>query len=228
VCDRFLAVEDVSVAYGTGQSQTRALEAVSVSFEPRTLTLIRGASGSGKTSLLAVLGCLRMPDHGRVWVNGKEVSRMSDMDRTELRRNTIGFVFQAFRLFRSLSALDNVALVGGLGARAFTRESALAKLSDFGLQKKLHLRPHELSGGEKQRVAIARALMRNPTILLADEPTASLDEESAQQICKLLHNLAVEDGRAVVVATHDDRWGPYADRVIRLMGGRVNSCAGES
>jgi putative ABC transport system ATP-binding protein len=175
-----------------------------------------------------VLGCLRLPDHGGVWVEGKEASRMSDTDRTELRRNTIGFVFQAFRLFRSLSALDNVALVGELGPGGFTREFAREKLSHFGLHKKLHLRPHELSAGEKQRVAIARALMRNPRILLADEPTASLDAESVQQVCKLLRELAVEYGKAVVVVTHDDRWEPFADRVIYLVDGRVNSCKGES
>jgi putative ABC transport system ATP-binding protein len=152
---------------------------------------------------------------------------MSDTDRTELRRNTIGFVFQAFRLFRSLSALDNVALVGEFGPGGFTRGLARATLSHFGLQKKLHLRPHELSAGEKQRVAIARALMRNPRILLADEPTASLDAESVEQICKLLRELAVQDGKALVVVTHDDRWDPFADRVIHLADGRVNSCTGE-
>jgi putative ABC transport system ATP-binding protein len=199
-----------------------------VSFEPRTLTLIRGASGSGKTTLLAVLGCLRLPDHGGVWVEGKEAFCMTDADRTELRRNSIGFVFQAFRLFHSLSALDNVALVSELGPGGFTRELARAQLCHFGLQKKLHLRPHELSAGEKQRVAIVRALMRNPPILLADEPTASLDAESVQQVCKLLREQSAQDGKAVVVVTHDDRWEPFADREIRLVDGRVSSPTGES
>jgi ABC-type lipoprotein export system ATPase subunit len=217
----------MSVTYGTGRSQARALEAVSLSFEPRTLTLIRGASGSGKTTLLAVLGCLRLPDEGRVWVEGKEASGMSDTDRTEVRRNRIGFVFQTFRLFRALSALDNVALAGELGPGGCTRELAHAKLSHFGLQKKLHLRPHELSAGEKQRVAIARALMRNPRIVLADEPTASLDRESVHQVCSMLRELTVQDGKAVVVVTHDDRWEPFADRVIHLADGRVVSRTGE-
>jgi putative ABC transport system ATP-binding protein len=152
---------------------------------------------------------------------------MSDLQRTELRRQSIGFVFQSFRLFRSLSAVDNVAMLAQPSADGSPRELARSRLCSLGLHKKLHLRPGELSGGERQRVAIARALMMNPTILLADEPTAWLDSSSSQQICHLLYNLAVQDGRVIVVVSHDDRLNSFASRKIHLADGKVIDDTGE-
>jgi len=228
VSDRFLAVENVSVSYGSGRNQTHALQDVSLSFEPGALTLIKGPSGSGKTTLLAVLGSLRQPDRGSVWVLDQDATQMADPARTALRRSTIGFVFQAFRLFRSLSALDNVAMVGEIGGGVADRELARKRLSELGLEEKRDLRPAEMSGGEKQRVAIARALMANPAILLADEPTASLDSASSLQICGLLQKFAHSDGRAVVVVSHDDRWAAFADTTLVLADGRLTkNCKGE-
>ncbi len=224
--ERFLAVENVSLSYGSGRGQTWALRDVSIDFEPASLTVIKGPSGSGKTSLLSVLGCLRVPDRGSVWIQGRNAARMGESQRAALRRNAIGFVFQAFRLFKSLSALDNVAIVGEIGGGSPDYNLARARLEILGLEGKLHLRPNQLSGGEKQRVAIARALMSEPAILLADEPTASLDAVSAQHICNLLEGLAQQEDRAVVVVSHDERWQSFADRTITLTDGTVNETEG--
>jgi putative ABC transport system ATP-binding protein len=221
VSDRFLAVESVSVTYGSGRSQTYALRDVSVDFQAGSLTVIKGPSGSGKTTLLAVLGCLRQPDSGCVFAQRQNATQMTDSQRTSLRRDRIGFVFQAFRLFRSLSAIDNVAMVAEFDGREPNRNLARKRLQQMGLDSKLHLRPNELSGGEKQRVAIARAMMANPAILLADEPTASLDPKSAEQICGLLQEFSHRDGRAVVVVSHDERWNSYADRTVVLANGEI-------
>lgn len=219
--DRFLAVENVCVSYGSGRSRTNALREVCCKFKPGALTLIKGPSGSGKTTLLAILGSLRQPDHGSVWVLDENATEMPDSRRTALRRKTIGFVFQAFRLFQSLSALDNVAIVSELDGHVPNRELARSRLAELGLERKQKLYPGELSGGEKQRVAIARALMTNPHILLADEPTASLDSASSLQICALLQQLAHRDGRGVVVVSHDDRWNPFADQTVLLIDGQI-------
>ncbi|MDQ2841997.1 MAG: ABC transporter ATP-binding protein [Acidobacteriota bacterium] len=218
-----LAVEQVSVFYGPNHARTAAVNEVSLRFEPGTLTLIMGPSGSGKTTLLSVLGALLRPDSGKVYLNGAEVGGFSEDERTRLRREQIGFVFQAFRLLHALTALDNVLIAKDVrGGRAKEdREAATKVLFDLGLGSKLNLKPKELSGGEKQRVAIARALLGSPKILLADEPTASLDSHSGMQICELLRKLSDERRYTTVVVSHDPRWIGYVDRVVVLEDGRV-------
>jgi putative ABC transport system ATP-binding protein len=221
VPDRNLGVENVSVAYGPKGNRTLALDNVSLSFSVGELTLVMGPSGSGKTTLLSLLGCLLTPDEGSVFVGGSEVSRLSERERTGMRRN-IGFVFQAFRLFKSLPALENV-LVGAdiSGSRHQYIPAAKQLLADLGLGSKMQLKPDELSGGEKQRVAIGRAMLLNPSILLADEPTASLDAKASVEISKILQKLAVEQNRSVVVVSHDHRWDHYAHRIVVLEDGRL-------
>jgi putative ABC transport system ATP-binding protein len=200
----------------------RALDDVSLSFAAGALTLIMGPSGSGKTTLLSLLGCLMTPDSGSVFVNGLDTGRLSDSKRTELRRHGIGFIFQAFRLFRSLSALENVLLTAEIaGARERGFRAAKDLLGRLGLGDKQHLKPDALSGGEKQRVAIARALLSNPKILLADEPTAALDSNAGRQICEILRRLADDEHRTVVVVSHDHRWASFAHRTVVLEDGRV-------
>ncbi len=215
----FLAVRNASVFYGDAV-KTPALLDVSLSFEKGRLTLILGPSGSGKTTLLSLLGCLLVPDEGEVWVGGRETSRLPEPDRTRFRRN-IGFVFQAFRLFRSISVADNVAIgdevLGHSGAGVRAREL----LCEFGLQPKAGLKPAALSGGEKQRVAIARALIKNPAVVLADEPTASLDSQAVRQISEILFRLAADQGRTVVVVSHDPRWERFAHRIVALSDGNI-------
>ena len=219
----FLGVEGISVSFGENEARFSALRDVSLSFEPGTLSLVKGPSGSGKTTLLSMLGCLLTPDDGTVFVDGVAVNDLSEAERTIVRQKKISFVFQAFRLFHSLNSLENVAL--GLEIRDAAApgrmESARALLLQFGLGDKLHLEPSQLSPGEKQRVAIARALASNPPILLADEPTASLDAEAGKHICQILRNQVDEHRKTVVVVSHDRRWEKFADRTITLCDGRV-------
>ena len=221
--DQFLAVEDARISFGEGDARVRALRGVSVAFERATLSLVMGPSGSGKTTLLSLLGCLLSPDEGTVFVDGTAVNELSGDEKTVLRRKKISFVFQAFRLLHSLSAIDNVAL--GLeirdGKRADRMVIARELLLQFGLGDKLDREPNELSPGEKQRVAIARALAGNPPILLADEPTASLDAEAGRNICQILRSQVDENGRTVVVVSHDPRWKEFADRTITLSDGQI-------
>jgi putative ABC transport system ATP-binding protein len=219
-----LSVRNASVTFGSGAGKCRALQNVTLSFEPGALTLLMGPSGSGKTTLLSLLGCLLRPDSGSIYLDGVDVSRLKEKQRTAIRRRNIGFIFQAFRLFRSLSAIENVAIAteisGGEGA---PQQGATARklLSDLGIGDKIQLKPDALSGGEKQKVAIARALVRNPQVLLADEPTASLDSQAGRQIFEILFKLAVEEKKTVVVVSHDPRWESFAHRIARLRDGQV-------
>ena len=225
--DQFLAVDRASVSFGTGAACVRALSNVSLEFERGTLSLIMGPSGSGKTTLLSLLGCLLSPDEGRVFVDGVTVNQLTEAERTTTRQKKISFVFQSFRLFHSLSALDNVLLGLEIRQPGEPRRIDIAKqlLHQFGLGDKLHQEPDELSPGEKQRVAIARSLAGNPPILLADEPTASLDAAAGKNICEILRKQVDEDKRTVVVVSHDSRWREFADRTITLRYGQVKKGA---
>jgi putative ABC transport system ATP-binding protein len=223
VPERLLAVEGARLSFGKGNARVHALRGVSVSFKPGTLSLVMGPSGSGKTSLLSLLGCLLSPDGGKVFVEGMPVHGLNEEQKTELRRKKIGFVFQTFRLLRSISALENVAL--GLEIRDPQQQDRMATarelLSQFGLGNKLNHEPDGLSPGEKQRVAIARALAGNPSVLLADEPTASLDASAGKQICQILRSQAEQNGKTVVIVSHDPRWQEYASHTVLLGDGEI-------
>lgn len=221
--DALLAVEHASVWFGRGSNRVCALEDASLGFAPGTLTVVMGPSGSGKTTLLSLLGCLLTPDSGKVFVQGTDAAAITPKERSALRRREIGFIFQAFRLFHSLSALQNVALKSDIAGEAGKDAWSVARqlLVRLGLSDRLNLKPDALSGGEKQRVAIARALISNPKILLADEPTASLDSNSGRQICEILRGLAKQEKRTVVVVSHDPRWTTFADRTVTLEDGRI-------
>jgi putative ABC transport system ATP-binding protein len=223
VHERSLSVEDASIAFGSGSTRVPALTDVSLNFAPSTLTLVTGPSGSGKTTLLSLLGCLLVPDTGSVYIQGVNAVSCTAEKRSELRRREIGFVFQAFRLFHALSAIENVVIKAEITGvpRKHSQKNACDLLASMGLASKLHLEPNELSGGEKQRVAIARALISKPKILLADEPTAALDSKSGRQIREILRRLAVEGEHTVVVVSHDRRWDGFSDRTVRLEDGRV-------
>lgn len=219
-----LAANKMSVIYGTGALATAALADVSLTFEPGEVSLLMGASGSGKTTLLSLLGCLRTPDRGHVTLLGQELHGCREPELVRLRSEHIGFVFQFFRLFRSLTAEENVEV--GLEFTPGGRKgkmTASAALDAVGLSAKKHLRPEQMSGGERQRVAVARALAKNPRILLADEPTAALDSASGAQVAALVRTLATERGMVAVIATHDPRLLPFGDRVIGMSDGKVVS-----
>ncbi len=220
---RFLGVEGATVSFGNGGARIWPLRGVSVMFERGTLSLVMGPSGSGKTTLLSMLGCLLSPDEGSVFVDDVLVNRLSETEKTVIRQKKIGFVFQAFRLFHSLSAIDNVALGFELRDPKQSQRSEMARklLDQFGLGDKYNQEPNELSPGERQRVAVARALAGNPPILLADEPTASLDAQAGRNICQILRNQVDEHGKTVVVVSHDPRWREFADRTITLCDGQV-------
>lgn len=221
--DNFLSVEGASVSFGKGDARVRALQNVSLAFERGTLSLVMGPSGSGKTTLLSMLGCLLSPDEGTVFVDGAAVNQLTEPEKTAIRQKKISFVFQAFRLFHSMNALDNVAIGFEIREPGEARRMEMARdlLLQFGLGDKLQQEPKELSPGEKQRVAIARALAGNPPILLADEPTASLDAEAGRNICEILRKQADEHGRTVVVVSHDPRWRKFAHRTVILRDGQV-------
>jgi len=210
------------VTFRSGAQTGSAVRNVSVRFEPGEVTLLMGPSGSGKTSLLSVLGCLRSPDAGSVELMGHDLTRWPERKLAEFRRHHVGYVFQGFRLFRALTAVENVKITLDIERGcAEWEERARDALTAVGLRDKLGLKPAQLSGGEQQRVAIARALVKNPSVILADEPTAALDSEAGAHVAKLLTSAARERGAIALIATHDPRLLSSADRVVRLVDGEI-------
>ena len=220
-------VEAVNVAkiLGSGAAQVAALKGVSLALNGGELTLLMGPSGSGKTTLLSILGCILTPTEGTVSVRGHSTESAGPEDLALLRREHVGFVFQSFHLFPTLTAADNVRLaldVRGEPARSAKVRSREA-LAKVGLSHKTSAFPRELSGGEQQRVAIARAIVGNPSVILADEPTAALDGENGQAIMTILAGIAKQQGRGVLIVTHDPRLLPFADRVVHIEDGLIVS-----
>jgi len=187
------------------------------------MALVMGPSGSGKTTLLSVLGCLLTPDAGNVSVMGQSITGLSERKRGVIRQRSIGYIFQAFRLFHSLDAIENVIIALEISGRPRkeAKDEAMSALDSVGLADKRRLKPNELSGGEKQRVAIARALVNDPPIILADEPTASLDSTSGSQIAEMLTRIAHDQDRLVVIVSHDPRIVQFGSRIVKLQDGRV-------
>jgi len=223
VSDCILSVHGVHVTVGTGETSVRALSDVSLSFPAGAVTLIMGPSGCGKTTLLSVLGCLLKPQVGSVMLNGTDVTAAGEEERARIRRDQIGFIFQSFRLFKALTAVENVMLAMEISGEKGPQVRAQAEriLENMELSEKRHLKPDELSGGEKQRVAIARALMREPKIILADEPTASLDSQAGERITRILRDIAEEQQRTVVMVSHDEWLARFAKKVVGLHDGKV-------
>ena len=218
-----IVAENIGKTFGAGQRRAVVLRDVSLSVSAGEVVFLVGPSGSGKTTLLSILGCILTPDTGRVWVRGVEVSRLDSQQLTAFRRQHLGFIFQSFNLFPTLSALDNVRLALTMrGASLRTATGQAAELLDqMGLGRRAHLRPAQLSTGECQRVAVARALADCPSILFADEPTASLDAENGQNIMTMLTRLTRERGVTLVTVTHDNRIFSFADRILCLEDGSL-------
>lgn len=220
-----LETQAVTKTYGEGETRVVAVDAVSLSLSPGEVLLIMGPSGSGKTTLLSMMGCILRPTSGEIRVQGQEVSGLSEARLPDIRRRCIGFVFQSFNLFPSLTAQENVEIVIRLkeGATRQIHDRALRLLDQVGLAKRAHLLPADLSGGEKQRTALARALAGDPPIILADEPTANLDSRTGQDVLSMLRRLAVESGKAVAIVSHDAKAEAQAHRVVVLEDGRLQS-----
>jgi putative ABC transport system ATP-binding protein len=221
--DFILEAKDVTKVLGRGAAQVHALKDVNLSLRRGELTVLMGPSGSGKTTLLSVLGCMLTPTSGTVRVCGRATQGADAEALAKLRRDHVGFVFQSYHLFPTLTAAENIQLA--LDIRGSYGEDARAKSRDalgkVGLAHKSGSYPRELSGGEQQRLAIARAIVSNPSAILADEPTAVLDTRNGQAIMSILAEIAKEPAHGVLVVTHDSRLMSFADRVIHIEDGRL-------
>jgi putative ABC transport system ATP-binding protein len=215
-----LVLDHITKVYSTGAVEVRALDDVSLQIEQGEMVAIMGHSGSGKSTMMNILGCLDGPTSGTYLLDGQDVGRMTDNQLAAIRNRKIGFVFQSFNLLPRTSAQRNVELplvYAGAGDRGRRAKAALAQV---GLVARAGHMPNELSGGQQQRVAIARALVTDPAMILADEPTGALDSVSTEDVMKLLVQLN-EAGRTIVIITHEDDVASYATRVVRLEDGRV-------
>ncbi|MDH4066950.1 MAG: ABC transporter ATP-binding protein [Acidobacteriota bacterium] len=225
--DTAIAVRGVTKVYGAGPTAVRALHEVDLDVLRGEVLLMMGPSGSGKTTLLSIMGAILAASSGSVRLNGEEVVGRPERELPRIRLAHVGFVFQGFNLFPALTALENVELAldvrGEKGRQA--RARAQAALEAVEMAPKAGSYPADLSGGQKQRVAIARALVGDPSIVLADEPTAALDSRSGRTVLGLLRHLAHERQRAVVMVTHDDRAVAYADRVVHIADGRLDDAS---
>lgn len=217
-----LQVSHATKRYGYGSTEVNAVNDVSLSIAPGEIVLIMGPSGSGKTTLLSMMGALLKPTEGTIQLNGDTISALAENRLPEVRLRQIGFIFQEFNLLSALTVLENVAIVAQLAGQKNreARQQAADLLTDLGLEERLHFLPEKLSGGEKQRVAIARALVNDPAIILADEPTANLDSKIGHEMMRLLRRIAKEQGRSVVIVSHDQRIKDIADRVLWLEDGQ--------
>jgi putative ABC transport system ATP-binding protein len=218
-----LELRGVSKTYGTGAAEVQALHGVDLSVAAGAMVAVMGPSGSGKSTLLTIAGSLEDPTGGQVLVGGAALSGMSRSDKARLRRRSVGFVFQDFNLLPGLTAAENVALpleLDGMPARK-ARAAGLRALEGLGLAGRASQFPDQLSGGERQRVAIARAVVGDRRLLLADEPSGSLDSVNAEAVMRLLHEACKQGGMAAVVVTHDAQLASWADRVVFLRDGRI-------
>lgn len=220
-----LVARQIKKAFGTGAGEVQVLKGIDLDLKPGELTLLMGPSGSGKTTLLSILGCILTQDGGDLEIAGNNTTGNSPEDMADLRRHHIGFVFQSYNLFPTLTALENVMLA--LDVRDYlpsdAPQRAESALNAVGLSHRINTYPSKLSGGEKQRVAIARALAGSPSVILADEPTAALDSENGQAVMALLSEVSRDQSRAVLAVTHDHRTLKYADRIIKIEDGYIVS-----
>jgi putative ABC transport system ATP-binding protein len=220
-----IQIQGLEKTYGTGPAAVRALEGIDLEVYPGEVLMLLGPSGSGKTTLLSIMGAILEASQGSVKIRGREIVGLRESELPRVRLQNIGFIFQGFNLFPALTARENVELALQLrnASAALGRRRATELLERMGMGERMHAHPADLSGGQKQRVAIARALAGDPPIVLADEPTASLDSHTGRIVAELLSELARREGRAVVVVTHDPRMLDYGTRTIRIADGRIQS-----
>ncbi len=218
----------VTKVYGSGRTAVRAVSGVSFSIDRGELVLLMGPSGSGKTTLLTLISGLLKPTSGEIYIDGVEITKLSQRELARLRLEKIGFIFQHFNLLSALTALENVMvplLIKGEGKEE-ARARAEELLRAFGLAERMHHLPEDLSGGEQQRVAVARAVVAKPEIIIADEPTANLDSKKGREVMELIRE-KVEQGRCAIIASHDPRVKSFADRVLYMEDGMLKNSPDE-
>lgn len=224
-----LQMNDICKDYLQGKMTVPVLRNIDFSMEEGEYVAIMGPSGSGKTTLMNIVGCLDQATSGKFFLDGKDISKCSDNQMSDIRLKKIGFVFQSFQLLPRQSALDNVALplcYAGV-AKKERRERAAVALERVGLEDRMNFKPNQLSGGQKQRVAIARAIVNHPRILLADEPTGALDSRSGEQVMELFESLHKE-GVSILMITHDPGIASFAERIVEIRDGRLKSKEAEA
>ena len=221
--DTLIKVEDLCKIYNPGENEVRALDHVSLEIKKGELVAIIGQSGSGKSTFMNMLGCLDVPTSGKYYLNGTDVSEMTDNELSEVRNHEIGFIFQAFNLVSSVNVWENVVLPMGLDGQKIDVNFVQDILHTLNIENKVHSLPNTLSGGQQQRVAIARALASKPDIIFADEPTGNLDTKTSDEVVALLKMSAKKYGQTLVVITHDEDIAQIADRIFVIEDGKVVS-----
>ena len=219
-----IKVENLQKIYNPGENEVRALDGIDLEIGKGEFVAIIGHSGSGKSTLMNMLGCLDVPSSGNYFLNGHDVSKLTDNQLSDIRNKEIGFIFQGFNLIANLDAVENVELpliYRGLGKQK-RRRIAVEALKKVGLGTRMKHKPSELSGGQQQRVAVARAIAAQPPIVLADEPTGNLDTKSTKEIMEILKGLH-KGGRTVIIITHDDEIAQQVNRVVRIIDGRIEN-----
>ena len=214
----FITFENVDREYHIGDNVIKAVDGINFKLEQGTFNVILGQSGAGKTTLLNLLGGMDSPTAGRIVVNGKEISSMSEHELTDYRRTQIGFVFQFYNLVPNLTALENVQLAEEICPDPLDAREMLQRV---GLEKRLDNFPSQMSGGEQQRVSIARALAKNPQIVLCDEPTGALDSETGQKVLRLIREVSSELGKTVIIVTHNASIAEMAQTVLHMRDGKI-------
>ena len=217
-----IEIRDLTKTYHVGEVDVHALRGVNLSVSAANFCRVVGPSGSGKSTLFHILGGLTPPTSGSVHIDGRDLLEMTDAERTDLRKTTVGFVFQKYNLLPTLTAADNIAIardIAGQDRRTDPQFEEILKL--LGIEERLHHKPRALSGGEQQRVAIARAIVNHPAILLADEPTGNLDTENSQLVLGLLRDLNQRLSQTILMITHNPEAAAYGDRIVRMRDGRI-------
>jgi putative ABC transport system ATP-binding protein len=217
-----IETSDLSMVYKAGKVEVPALRNVNLAVQPGEFLAIMGPSGCGKSTLLHLLGGLLEPTSGKIVIDGMDIAALSDAERTAMRRQKIGFVFQRFNLLPTLSAKANIDLAKKIHGNGHAKRNGVGDILEMlGLRDKIHFRPSELSGGEQQRVAIARAVINHPAIVLADEPTGSLDSRNSRTVLRILQNLNEHLKQTIVMITHDPEAASMASRVIEMRDGQI-------
>lgn len=217
-----IKLQDIRKTYQVGTQQVHALAGIDLNISKNEYLAIMGSSGSGKSTMMNILGCLDSPTSGNYHLNGSDVSTLNDEELSAIRNAEIGFIFQTFNLLPRYNALENVSvpLIYAQKSKSLIKELATEALVKVGLHDRMDHKPNEMSGGQRQRVAIARALVNSPSLILADEPTGNLDSKTSEEIMQLLDNLH-KQGNTIVVVTHEDDIATHANRIVRLRDGLI-------